>query len=261
MTTRVGMLTIGQSPRPDLVAPFAGLRPEVELLQAGALDGLTRADLASLRDLDALRSIADSRVDRVDEGDRVDRYPLTTRLADGTPITLDEATLAPLVAAALRRLEGQGAIATLLLCAGGFASVCGDRPLVRPFALTAAVLRAAGVGRIGVVVPVEAQRQAAATKFASGGFEPTVWAAPLDAVADRLPGWLAAGAPGGPGEPGSPAKLGAGGAPERDAAPFAHLVLDYVGHDPDAVSALQRRVGMPVFDLGLIAAAALAAIA
>lgn len=218
MASRVGMLTIGQAPRPDLVAPFARLRPDVALVEAGALDGLDEAALP---------------------GASGGGYPLTTRLADGTPVTLDEAVLEPLVEAARHRLEAAGVVATLLLCAGPFAAVRGGRPFLRPFALAAAVLRSAGVGRVGVLVPTEDQRDPAARKYAAAGFDPVVWAAPVTAAAARLPGWLADEAASGD--------------------PVGHVVLDYVGGDPDLVADLRAAAGVPLVDLGLLAAAALAA--
>jgi protein AroM len=217
--TRVGMLTIGQAPRPDLVAPFRRLRPDVELVEAGALDGLTATTLPHAP---------------------VGEHPLTTRLRDGPLVTLDEATLVPLVRTALARLEATGVDATLLLCAGPFDAVRGERPFVRPFDVAARLLRAAGVRRLGVVVPVEQQRRPAERTFAAAGFQAAVWVASLAAAVDRLPEWLAD-------------EAAAGG-------PIGHVVLDYVGHDPDEVAELQRRVAVPVVDLGLVGAETLAAI-
>lgn len=217
--TRVGMLTIGGAPRPDLVAPFRRLRPDVELVEAGALDGMTATTLPRAP---------------------VGEYPLTTRLGDGSTVTLDEAALVPLVRAALARLEAEGVAATLLLCAGPFDAVRGDRPFVRPFEVATRLLRGAGVRRLGVVVPVEEQRRPAERTFATAGFDATVWVAPLGVAADRVPGWLEDEAAAG--------------------APVGHVVLDYVGHDPDDVAELQRLVSVPVVDLGLLGAETLAAI-
>lgn len=43
---KVGAITIGQSPRADVVQELLPLMGEqVELIQAGALDGLTREDI------------------------------------------------------------------------------------------------------------------------------------------------------------------------------------------------------------------------
>jgi protein AroM len=218
MTTRVGMLTIGQAPRPDLVAPFARRCPDVELVEAGALDGLGAATLPHAQ---------------------VGAYPLTTRLVDGSPVTLDESVLVPFVRTALARLEAGEVVATLLLCAAPFAAVRGTRPLVRPFELAVRVLRTTGARRIGVVVPVEEQRHPATRKFAAAGFDATVWVAPLRTAGDRLPGWLG---------------------DEADAAsPVDHVVLDYVGNDPDDVARIRDRIAVPLIDLGLLAAETLAA--
>ncbi len=213
------MLTIGQAPRPDLVAPFRRLRPDAEIVEAGALDGLTATTLPHAP---------------------VGSHPLTTRFADGSLVTLDEAVLVPLVRAALERLEADGVEAGLLLCAGPFDAVRGGRPFVRPFEVVTRLLRASGVRRLGVLVPVEGQRRPAGHAFAAAGFDATVWAASLPSAADRLPAWLE---------------------DEADAgSPVGHVVLDYVGHDPDEVAGLQRRLDVPIVDLGLVGAELLAAI-
>lgn len=215
--TRVGMLTIGQAPRPDLVGPFAGLRPDVEIVEVGALDGLDASTLPH---------------------SPLGRSPLTTRLIDGTSVTLDEADLIPFVRAALGRLEDGGVDATLLLCAGSFSGIRGRRPFVRPFDIAAGLLRSAGVRRCAVVVPVEAQVEPSRRKFASAGFEPVVWACDLAAARDRLPAWLA---------------------DDHDAGGRCDVVvLDYVGHRDEDVRGLQDAVALPVVDLGLCAAAVLA---
>ena len=44
---KIGLITIGQTPRDDVIPDIAPLfSSEVELLQAGALDGLTAQDIA-----------------------------------------------------------------------------------------------------------------------------------------------------------------------------------------------------------------------
>ena len=70
----VGLVTIGQSPRPDVVPDMAEITgPGVEIREAGALDGLGRAAIDAL----APR-----------EGDEI----LVTRLADGAPVFLSDFT-------------------------------------------------------------------------------------------------------------------------------------------------------------------------
>ncbi|HUQ44735.1 MAG TPA: AroM family protein [Candidatus Limnocylindria bacterium] len=158
---RVGAVTIGQTPRPDLLEPLlARIGTEAEVIEAGALDGLTRDELPSRRSLSG--------------PDAHGVYPLTTWLRDGSSVTLDEADLAPLVQAAIARAEDAGAALTLLLCAGGFHDATARRTLLRPFDAAVARLRALGLRRIGVIVPYEGQVEAARRKWQAAGFDATL---------------------------------------------------------------------------------------
>lgn len=207
---RIGAVTIGQAPRPDLLEPLrerTGVTAEI--IEAGALDGLGRDELAT-------RGLL-----RGDEGR--DAYPLTTRLRDGSSVTLDEADLAPLVQRAVERAEDAGAQATLLLCAGGFLHVTARGRLVRPFDAAVARLRAIDARRLAVVVPYPGQADAARRKWEADGFEVTM------RVED-------------------PPSVDVGA--EADEASADAIVLDYVGHPPAIVEALRERARLPVVDLG-----------
>ncbi|MCB0157369.1 MAG: AroM family protein, partial [Caldilineaceae bacterium] len=107
MDKRIGLLTIGQSPRPDLVQTLPVLSPFAQV-EAGALDGLAAA---------AIPLAAGA-------------FPLTTRLADGGTVVVDEAFLLPRMQAAVHRLEEAGVAAILLMCAGTFGPVTSRVPLV-----------------------------------------------------------------------------------------------------------------------------------
>ena len=211
----IGAISIGQAPRPDLVdALRLRLPPDrPTIVEIGALDGLDSADL------------------RLTEPGG---YPLTTRMRDGTKVTVDEAYLAPLVQAAVDSAERQGCVASILLCAGGFDDVHTTRPLVRPFALAVGALRASGVTRIGVIVPIDDQLDPSRRKWSRAGFEPIVQAARL-------------------GE--APARVAAEGFAGTET-----IVLDFVGHPAAAVARFRDLVGRPVLDVGELAAATLAAI-
>jgi hypothetical protein len=88
------------------------------------------------------------------------------------------------------------------------------------------------IERILVIVPLTGQLAPAASKWASAGFAPTVRAARLAEV------------------PAIAATV--------ESAAGAVIVLDYVGHAPDAVRQLRRLVDRPVLDLGDHAAATFA---
>jgi hypothetical protein len=213
MARAVAAVTIGQSPRPDLVeALLARLPDDVEVLEIGALDLLSAESLPGpARSRDAASPA----------------YPLTTRLRDGTPVTMDEADLAPLVQAAIVRAEESAARVILLLCAGGFDGTSSDRPLVRPFDAAVARLRAMHARRIQVVVPFAGQAEAAARKWTSAGFDPVTIVGDPASVASRETDSSAPSAPA-----------------------FDALVLDYVGHPSATVQRLRARTTVPLVDLG-----------
>src|SRR3990172_8863904 len=122
MTRTAGAVTIGQTPRADLLEPLlARLPADVEVVEVGALDPLGPHDLPK---------------------GGGGAYPLTTRPREGPPGTLADPFWAPLVQAALDEAERRGATTTLLLCAGGFPDVRARGVLVHP-------LDAAGAGRGG----------------------------------------------------------------------------------------------------------------
>ncbi|HEV8586376.1 MAG TPA: AroM family protein, partial [Methylomirabilota bacterium] len=86
---KIGMVTVGQAPRDDVVPDMMTLLPGVDILQAGALDGLDRAAIARL----------------APEGD--DEI-LVTRLADATPVFVGKSHILPRVKARIAALEDAG---------------------------------------------------------------------------------------------------------------------------------------------------------
>lgn len=176
----LGVVTIGQSPRPDLVAAFAAHAPGARVAVRGALDGL------SVREVDALAGLPTD-------------YPLLVRLADGTTREIGRDVLHPRVVQQARAFAADGATAVAIACAGDFPDVPCDVPVVLPGRVVPAVTRALGAtARVGVVTPVAGQIAAATAKWRADGFDPVTVAAPpdddaqLDRAADIL---RAAGVP------------------------------------------------------------------
>jgi hypothetical protein len=155
----IGALLIGQNPRPDLVEPLAEALPGWEMVQVGALDGLTVADLPSTA---------------------VATYPLTTKMRDGAAVAVEEQFLTPLLQAKLDELEGMDVAATILLCAGTFAELRGKRPLLKPFNLARNLLQTCGFQRIGLIAPIVAQEVPIQARWREAGFETAVWTANLN---------------------------------------------------------------------------------
>jgi len=155
----IGALTIGQSPRPDLVAPLIDWLPKnCQIIQAGALDGLTKASLPPVHD---------------------GTYPLTTRMRDGSLVMIEESFLVAKLQQTLDQLEEQGVIVTILLCAGTFSKLKGTRPLVNPFSIGRTVLHSLGLTKIGLIAPIKEQEAPIRQRWLAAGFQPTVWTADL----------------------------------------------------------------------------------
>jgi protein AroM len=232
----VAAVTIGQSPRPDLLESLLDrIDPRrIEVRQYGALDEIDAAALpaGSIREPRAFADAMPGWSTASGDGRDGPAYPLTTRLRDGRSVTLDETFLAPRVQAAVERAERDGAVATLLLCAGGFAVVEGRRPLVRPFELAVATLRSLGLPDVAVAVPDERQVPPAERKYIEAGLFPVVRAAAPGEVPDVF---------------GSEVADGTVGA----------VVLDYVGHPLQVVDELRGTLPCPLVDLGDLAAAVL----
>lgn len=156
---RLGLLTIGQSPRPDGLARdvAAIVGPRSEVIERGALDGLGDAELERSRPSDA------------DEA-------LVTLLADGRNVVVTKDAVVQRLQAHVDALEAGGVAAILLMCTGAFPPLRHRVPLIAPQeALYAAVRAVAGAGSVGSVTPLERQVEAARRRWiAQGVAEPVV---------------------------------------------------------------------------------------
>jgi protein AroM len=144
----IGAITIGQAPRDDVVPEIEKLLGAgVRVLQAGALDGLSAADIAALAPAD-------------------DADALVTRLADGSEVIVGKPAILGRLQACLDRLV-PATEACVVLCAGKFPSLHSPRPLLLPERLIAAAVDAVwDGGRLGVIVPIPHQRAAAGARWA-----------------------------------------------------------------------------------------------
>jgi len=153
----VGLVTIGQSPRVDVVPDMeAILGPAVTVRERGALDGLGRAEIAALAP---------------GPGDDI----LVTRLADGTPAFVAKRHVVARVQAAIGELERTGVTMTALLCTGAFPALEASRLLVLPHQVLLGVLRALRwPGRLGIVTPSVQHVPQTEARWRADGFDPVV---------------------------------------------------------------------------------------
>ena len=146
----LGVITIGQAPRTDLTPELARWLPGVRLYERGALDGLSRDEIAMM----APR-----------EGEEV----LTTRLADGSSVIIGHDHVLPRMQAAVTDLESAGVDAVLLACTGTFPAFAHSRPLLTPeLMIGPGVAALAGRAQtVGILVPLPEQRHHPDGKYAA----------------------------------------------------------------------------------------------
>lgn len=159
----IGILTLGQSPRPDFEQIFRRHLPEARLLVGGGLDGMPMAEIEALAAAGG-------------------EYPLFTILADGSSREISLYRLQPLLEARAAELAAAGASLCALMCAGNFPDLASPVPVLYPSRLLTAVARGiCQTARIGVVIPNTGQVAFAAAHWREAGFDPMVLvASPLD---------------------------------------------------------------------------------
>jgi protein AroM len=100
--TKLGMVTVGQSPRTDILpAMMEGLGQDVQVTEKGALDGLSPEEVRSLSPI--------GRTAR-----------LCTRLSNGTEVVVAKDRIIPMVQAKIDALNREGVELIVLLCTGQF---------------------------------------------------------------------------------------------------------------------------------------------
>lgn len=132
----VGCLTIGQSPRPDILGELSGLLPQnCSLTEHGALDGLGPTQLREVVPLGG-------------------EAFYVSLLCDGTEVRISQLALEGLLRNGLTELQRQGAHLAILLCTGELPSMTAGIPYFRGGKIIKERVRREYRGkRIAVVVP------------------------------------------------------------------------------------------------------------
>lgn len=144
---KLGVLVVGQSPRPEIEGELERIVPDVSLDLRGCLDGLNRAEI------DALQP---------EQGD----VALFTRLSNGDGVRLRKQDVVRHGSAQLDALERAGAELVIVLCTGDFAEWQGRRVLFPSAILRNFVFGVLQRGHIGVLSPLEAQIPATMARWA-----------------------------------------------------------------------------------------------
>ncbi len=150
----LGVATIGQAPREDIAALFAGHAPRgTKVILRGALDGLNDAQIAAHPPLDG----ADT---------------LYTRLRGERDVKISKRFVIQRSPEVLARLRADGADAIVYACTGDFPPMPGDAGVLFPSrvlnGLATALLPS---GRLGLLLPLPEQAEKLARKWARPGLE------------------------------------------------------------------------------------------
>ena len=155
MKKKIGAITIGQSPRIDVIPEMQEIFGEnVMILEAGALDGLTKKDIEKFQP---------------DEND----YVLVSRLNDGSHVKFGKSHVIPRLQNCINSLEEQGAELIIVICTGYFGNLLTSKvPLIYPQKILYSLVPNFTVnGKIGVIVPEEEQIDQMGKKWEETGLK------------------------------------------------------------------------------------------
>lgn len=170
MTQRIGMATIGQAPRDDVVPAMRDYLPSgLEIVERGALDGLTYEETRSFW---------------AEHGE----VGIITRLRDGSSVLLSHAKILPAMQAAVDGLvKDDGASLVVILCGANWSELRSERLIVNPGTLFPAVIGSLAAGRrLGIIKPDAGQVEKERTRYAALGIDATVTSASPYVGPDRL---------------------------------------------------------------------------
>ena len=146
---KIGMITIGQSPRIDVVPEMREvLGTDVEILEAGALDGLS---------LEEVKRFYPRRRD----------YILCTRMSDGTEVVVAKRFILPRVQQCIDLLTERGAEILVFICTGHFPPFSSKRLFVEAQKIVDHfILALHGENeRMGLLIPLSDQIEQARRKY------------------------------------------------------------------------------------------------
>lgn len=135
---KLGILVVGQSPRPEVEQEFRRLIDDVDLDLRGCLDGLSRQEISDIQPITGENT-------------------LFTRLPSGEGVRLSKKAVIHHGETQLDGLEKSGAQAVVVLCTGEFPMWADRRILVPSEILKNVVLSVQPMGHLGVLSPLASQ--------------------------------------------------------------------------------------------------------
>jgi protein AroM len=147
---KVGFVTIGQSPRTDILEDLEPLLDALKIIERGALDGFSPNDLEAVAPLPG-------------------ETPYVSRLYDGSQVLLSPEKTLSLLQKALDSVVGSGAEMVVVLCTGSFPTLQCPVPLLFPDRLLRGFVKGVLLSEstLGVVVPLSEQVATARESWSS----------------------------------------------------------------------------------------------
>lgn len=215
---KIGVVTIGQSPRPDVIGEMERiLGKDYDILEKGALDEFTLEEVQNIK---------------IKPGDGL----LVTRMRDGTEVKITHDVVNPIMQKRIAELEAEMVEIIFLLCTGRFPEFESNVLVVQPSNIIQGVKRAAiRKGRMASILPSMQQ----------------IGGSPREREEDGLVTYLDSASPYGPIE--EVEKLG-----DRLAKQNVDLiVLSCMGFDNNHKRIIKEKTGKPVLQSSAMVARAL----
>jgi len=132
---RVGMITIGQSPRVDVIADIEDIiGSQIEIVECGALDGLSFEEIKELKP-------------------SKDEYILVTRLRDGTVVKVCREKIIDQMNWCIKKIEDNVEV-VVILCTGEFPKLKSKKLMIEPSVLIHNIVKSLHPkNRLGIVLP------------------------------------------------------------------------------------------------------------
>jgi protein AroM len=170
MPLTIGMATIAQTPRDDVVPAMRRYLPEgARMPERGCLDGLSRQEITAL-------------------GPEEGEVGIVARLRDGGSTLLSHRKILPRMQRCVDELIGdEGADLVVVLCGADWSEIRADRLVVNPGRLFPGVIGALGHGRrLGIIKPSLGQVTQERARYQAMGIDAIVTAASPYAGEERL---------------------------------------------------------------------------
>lgn len=154
--SKIGMISIGQSPRPDILSIFEdSWGDRAEMIEIGALDGLSHSDVEKMAPK---------------EGDDV----LVVKMTDGQQHIVGRRYLIPQIEMCADSLIRQHVTAIILLCTGDFRPFRYSVPFIIPQKIVNNMIFAlVGAGQVvGLMIPTGEQQKQMRRSLACNGIVP-----------------------------------------------------------------------------------------